>query len=278
MKRFKHQDFINELASGNLYGVFIDDTGSPGLSSTPTHLHPGRKSWVGIIVPPHQMKEVMEQFVSALDELQKLTGAKEFHFADIYSGKKEFDKKRVDLQVRLALFRFMAYVFTVYEFPVFVQTFDPDTLNDIRVRGGFPDNVVHFNMNKHEDAALLFLLIRIKWYLAQNGEKTLARVFVDEGYKKHGVALYMPTWKSVFSDGLICFARSSAVHPIQLADFAAFCLNRGQLLFGKNVLSQLDKELLQIISPIAWNYQNIEKRIVDFGKWEHRFGAVDPDA
>jgi hypothetical protein len=47
--------------------------------------------------------------------------------------------------------------------------------------------------------------------------------------------------------------------PIQLADFAAFCLNRSQLLLGRSKLSELDESFLRTISPIAWNYQSIPK-------------------
>jgi hypothetical protein len=49
--------------------------------------------------------------------------------------------------------------------------------------------------------------------------------------------------------------------PIQLADFAAFALNRTQILMAKAELNDLDRELLAILSPIAWNYQNIPKII-----------------
>ncbi|MEM3489059.1 MAG: DUF3800 domain-containing protein, partial [Nitrososphaerota archaeon] len=58
-------------------------------------------------------------------------------------------------------------------------------------------------------------------------------------------------WKSVFANGLICFARSPSIPPIQLADFAAFALNRTQLLLGKEKLSPLDKRLLEILSSIT---------------------------
>jgi hypothetical protein len=109
-------------------------------------------------------------------------------------------------------------------------------------------------LRKPQDAALFLLLIRIKWYLQGAVMKARARVFVDEGYKKNGLALRLPFWESVFSDSLICFAKSSSVLPIQLADFAAFCLNRTQLLLGKPELNELDKELLRILTPVAWNY------------------------
>jgi len=96
MTRPKYQYFLNELAIGKTYGAFIDDTGSPGLTDTPPNYLPGRKSWVAVIVPPHQMPEVLEQFSGALHALKESTGATEFHFTDIYSCRKEF--KNIDLQ------------------------------------------------------------------------------------------------------------------------------------------------------------------------------------
>lgn len=45
-----------ELRSGRHYGVFIDDTGSPGLQTL--GLHAQRKSWVAVIVPPQQTAEL----------------------------------------------------------------------------------------------------------------------------------------------------------------------------------------------------------------------------
>jgi hypothetical protein len=267
MKLPRYQDFIDELAGGEVYGAFVDDSGSPGLSSTPEHLHPQRKSWVAVVVPPHQMGEILHEFPRALGEVKRVTGATEFHFADIYAGRKEFAKEKVGLQVRLALFRFMAYIFTTYELPILVQTFDPETLRDFRTRGSFPDKISAFDLRKPQDAALFLLLIRIKWYLQGAVMKAKARVFVDEGYKKNGLALRLPFWESVFSDGLICFAKSSSVLPLQLADFAAFCLNRTQLLLGKPELNELDKELLRILTPVAWNYQNTDKHVIELEEW-----------
>ena len=46
------------------------------------------------------------------------------------------------------------------------------------------------------------------------------------------------------------------------ADFAAFALNRTQLIIGKQKRTSIDNRLLEVLSPIAWNYQNIEKKIV----------------
>jgi len=88
-------------------------------------------------------------------------------------------------------------------------------------------------------------------------------VFVDEGYKKNGAAISIQPLRRVFADGLICFVRSDSVLPLQLADFAAFCLNRTQLLLGRPELRQRDELLLRIIQPIVWNYQNIPKMALE---------------
>jgi len=57
------------------YGVFIDDTGSPGLINQ-GKLHSHRKTWVGVIIPPWQITEVLEQFPQAIQELDRSIGAK----------------------------------------------------------------------------------------------------------------------------------------------------------------------------------------------------------
>ncbi len=263
--RYRYQDFLDELARGTQYGVFIDDTGSPGLDTGHLDLHPERASWVAVIVPPVQMPEVLRQFPGALEELEKLTGAKEFHFAEIYAGRREY--RNVDPGIRLAFFRLMAKLFAVYGFPVIVQTFDPKTLAIFRDRAPSPDLVAGFDFRKPKDAALFLLLVRVKSYLEQQQPRRVARVFIDEGYKKNGKAIQLPSFAEVFADGLLCFAKSSAIHPIQLADFAAFSMNRTQLLIGRAELSEIDRSLLEILSPIAVNFINIEKNTLSLENW-----------
>jgi len=264
MIRPRYQNFLEELAKGRSYGIFVDDSGSPGLQSTPANIHPKRKTWVAVVVPPEVMPEVLEQIPGALDELRRSTGGTEFHFGDVYAGRGAF--RDVDLQLRLGIFEFMAHIFSLYQFPVVVQTFDPVTLADIRSRscGRLPERLPPFDLTKPEDTALFFLLIRLKWYMQSTPTypTVKARVFIDEGYKKDGIAIQIPTFEPEFAGGLICFATSASILPIQLADFAAFVLNRSQLIGGKPKRSALDNRLLEILSPIAWNYQNIEKRVV----------------
>lgn len=147
-----------ELRSGRHYGVFIDDTGSPGLD-TPG-LHRQRKTWVAVLVPPHQVVEVMDQLPNALSFLKEL-GLKdpEFHFSEIWAGKGEYQK--LSFEQRLGIFRFMAYMFATYRFQVLVQTFDPDNAVDIQSRADWPDSFGPLKFSDHEDLALIFVLIGV---------------------------------------------------------------------------------------------------------------------
>ncbi|MBI4283837.1 MAG: hypothetical protein HY663_05140 [Chloroflexi bacterium] len=251
MKKPKYQDFLKELSAEMRFGVFIDDTGSPGLTSS--KLHPERKSWIAVIIPRYQMAEVLSELPKCLEVLNELVGATEFHFTDIYQGINQF--KGVDLSVRLSLFEFMAHIFQVYTFPVIVQTFDPVLLNQLKE---FPEKAGPFDLRKPSDAALVFLLIRVKSYMeSRGGEGATARVFVDEGFRKNGTAICLPTFSPVFADGLVCFGSSTSILPLQLADFAAFVLNRQQLLINKDTLSDLDVSFLRIVESVSLNFQNI---------------------
>lgn len=154
--------FAQEMRSGRHYGVFIDDTGSPGL--TTPGLHSERKSWVAVLIPPEQTAEVMDQLPNALSFLREL-GLKdpEFHFTDIWAGKGEF--RSLTLHQRLGLFRFMAHIFASYRFQVLVQTFDPDNAAEILGRAKWPATFGPLKFSDHEDLALIFALLRVRMHL-----------------------------------------------------------------------------------------------------------------
>jgi hypothetical protein len=245
-----------ELRSGRHYGVFIDDTGSPGLI-TPG-LHAQRKSWVAVVVPPHQVPEVMDQLPNALSFLSELgLNVPEFHFTDIWAGRGEF--RKWDLRQRLSIFRFMTHIFATYRFPILVQTFDPEKATTVRSRAEWPERLGPLKFSDHGDLALIFALLRIRMYLKSlDGGNATACVVVDEGRLSSGEAIVLPGLAPTFFAGAVLFASSRLVHPIQLADFAAFVMNRWQLLRVKDSLTQLDETLLEIVSPIADTFINVD--------------------
>lgn len=249
-------NFAAELRTGCHYGVFIDDTGSPGLK-TPG-LNEKRKSWVAVIVPPHQISEVMDQLPNALSFLEEIgVNDPEFHFTDIWAGKGEF--KKLSLPQRLGIFRFMSHIFATYRFQVVVQTFDPSNASNILDRAAWPEAFGPLKFSNHEDLALIFALLRVRLHLKTlDCGRATACVVVDEGRLASGKSIVIPGLSPTFFAGAILFASSRLVHPIQLADFAAFVMNRWQLLRAKESLSALDNTLLKIISPVAECFVNID--------------------
>lgn len=194
----------------------------------------------------------MDQLPLALALLSEL-GLKdpEFHFADIWAGKGEY--KKLDLHQRLAIFRCLSEIFLTCQFKVFVQTFDPENAAVLRDRADWlPESVGPLKLSNHEDLALFFLLYRVQAHLKE--ENATACVVVDEGRLKCGcwINWSVPT----FYAGGILFANSRLVRLIQLADFAAYILNRWQLLRVKTRLNELDKTLLRIISPVTECFMN----------------------
>ena len=256
----KPVNLATELRSGRHYGVFIDDTGSPGLDTPGLDML--RKSWVAVLVPPAQIAEVMDQLPSARSALQELgLNDPELHFTDICGNRGEY--RKLDAQQRLGIFRFMAYIFTTYRFPVLVQTFDPANATEVRNRADWPDRLGPLKFSDHEDLALIFALLRVRLHLKTlTGGNATACVIVDEGRLSSGSSIVLPGWAPTFFAGAILFASSRLVLPIQLADFAAFVMNRWQILRVKDSLSDFDKTLLEIISPIAENFVNIDSAII----------------
>lgn len=260
---------MEELAAAGHPRVLIDDSGTPGQQAGSQYLHPDRKTWVAVLATAHQTREVCEQMPGALDEMKLQIGAGEFHFTEIYRGAGAF--KDTPLNVRLALFAFMRHIFTTYMFPVVVQTLSPDNLAEIRRRAPFPDKVGPFDMSQPSDAALLFLLLRVKWFLAEHRADFGSPAFValDEGFRPVGRAIEVPNLGHVFHRSRLFTVSSSDFYPIQLADFAAFCIGRTQWLLTKDTRSRTDDAFLEIMADLRLNIINLTEVEVDCGSWTH---------
>jgi hypothetical protein len=140
-----------------------------------------------------------------------------------------------------------------------VQTFDPD--NAIAISGGakWPDSLGPLKFSDHEDLALIFVLLRVRMHLKSlAGGNATGCILVDEGRLESGSSIVLPGLAPTFVGGAVLFVSSQLVPSIQLADFAAFVLNRWQLLRVKENLSNLDRTLLEIVSPIAELFVNVD--------------------
>lgn len=258
---------MSEVAESGRSCVLIDDSGTPGQIAGSEYLDPDRKTWVAVLISQAQVREVCEQISGALEELALQTGANEFHFMEVYRGAGPF--KSVTFDARLGIFAFMRHIFASYMFPVIVQTFDPDDLRELRARATIAEKVGPFDMSNPSDAALLFLLIRVKWFLQQHPDEFVMPSFVvlDEGFRQAERSIEIPNWDAVLHNSSIYTASSASFFPIQLADYAAFCVARSQWLLSKEKRSRADDAFLQIIADIRINVVNIPEAIVDLSNW-----------
>ncbi len=260
-------NLANYTFSSNVTGIFIDDTGSPGYETNSKHLHLNRKTWVAVLLSPRKFKEVADQMPGAIDEIKKRFGVKEFHFTEILYGKKKY--KGIDLSERLGIFNFMSYIFSIYKFPLVCQTFNPEQIEEYGVFSKIQNILPGFDLSNPSHAAFWFLIMRTKKYLQDNkydlSEKAV--VFVDEGLKRAGYVYDVPGLSKDFVDGKIYFDSSEKVFPIQLADYAAFCLNKSQMIMTKEKKTDLDIALMEIISNAKFNFLNLPKIEIDINNY-----------
>jgi hypothetical protein len=251
-------DEFQQAVKAGVYGLLIDDTGSPGVQANNPNLPKETKSLVGVLVPPHAMPVIADQLPGVIDEIRSITGANEMHFVDIYGARKNW--KGVDPKVRLGIFGFMSWIFDTYGLKLIVQSFTAAQHQDVISRLGI-DNAGPFDLKKIEDAALLFLLIQAKWHLKSlsHAPGAKAGVFIDagNGWKRSDSKHQVNIFSDVFMNGEFGFYDSAKMPPIQIADFAAFFHNRVNLIINKVSPELFDRQLVEILQPLQTGYLNI---------------------
>src|SRR5688572_754339 len=154
-----YQDFIDELVTGSHYGVFIDDTGSPGGSSSKL-LPASRKTWVAVVIPPSQIRQTYHRFGALLAYIKDRLNVSELHFSDIYGGNREFTD--VEWGDRLGIFETIAKSFGEYGYTILIQSLEPSQLQEWKAELQLPPSLGVFNFKKHGDTALFFLLLKVR--------------------------------------------------------------------------------------------------------------------
>lgn len=259
----------NEVLDSGLSCVVIDDTGTPGQESGSKYLHATRKTWVAVLLTPAQFSVASSELPRALQTLEKLCGGREFHMTDIYRGHKTF--KGVSPEQRLGAIEFLAHIFYMYRYPILVQTLD-----DIEARK-FSDQIIDtkfgsLDLRNTGELALWMILHLIQDHL--NDLTTIvnppAYIVIDEGKWKsdRSISVHGMTSDPTAFAGEKIYSISSHGFPcLQLADFAAYCINRQQWLMASEKKNDFDIAFLQIISKAQLNTINIPDLTVDLDLW-----------
>lgn len=239
--------------------VFVDDSGSQGQAQGLPHMPDDRFSWVGVVVPPKKGEYVFEQMDGCLELIRNTINADEFHFSEIYNGKGAW--KNVRLENRLGIFSVFSNVIAAEKFSVFNQTLWENHYVVKEFAKKFPV-VAGKKLSDPKICSLVILMIKIRRFLEK--QKWLEAVIViDEGIQKSGSIIQCPGLSPTFRNGEVTFSCSKEVFPLQLADLAAYALNRSQVIIGKKKrlgsISVTDAKFCEAVGPLMDCYDKTKK-------------------
>lgn len=247
-------------------GIYIDDTGTPGMKSKSKYDATDKKTWIALILTPEQRKEAYTQMADCIDEIKSLFNATEFHFTDIYSGKREFEN--VELSSRLGIFQAFAEIFRQMQYPMLIQTFTSDDM--LRSRIVVSDKKLkadNFKLSDPSDFALFFLLFRIKKYLQENKQIPLpVEIIIDEGRQKKNTTQKCELLKGYLHNDTLVYKSSSEDYLLQLIDFVAFSINKVRWIMTNDRKSEIDYHLMKIFERADFNILNIKKQLINFNE------------
>lgn len=240
--------------------IYIDDTGTPDKSKS-KYDSGNWETWVAIILNPNDREKLLDELTLEQSKLKSKFNANEFHFTEIFSGKKQF--KNVSLIDRIEIFKLFANIYKKYNSPIFVQSLTDDDV----IRNKMEDfrllKIDGFDFKKNEHFALWLLLMRIiKHEILLNYSKPID-IFVDAGKQKPNTSQTIKSIKNVATNSEIKYVDSKKDPLMQFIDFIAFCLNRCRWILMNNKKSESDLFILQLAHEANFNTINIVKKITD---------------
>ncbi|MEI8035450.1 MAG: DUF3800 domain-containing protein [Betaproteobacteria bacterium] len=264
---------VEQVLAAGTTCVVIDETGNPGQSTGSKYLHPSRKSWAAVVLSPAQFAIAAKELPPTIEALKDICGGDEFHLTDIYRGHKSF--KGVSPEKRLGAIAFLAHIFAEYRYPIIFQTLDPIGAKAFS-NAKFQRKLGSFDLRKHDELALWMLLIRIKDYVSEKSHQvpTPVHVVLDESEKwkdSRSIDIRETVRDYKAFAGHMIYSRNSKGFPlVQLADFAAFTINRQQWLMTleREKITDFDLEFLRIVSGARMNTVNIRQVEVNLDLWQ----------
>lgn len=244
-------------------GIFIDDSGNPGTQTENVYDTTDRKSWYAVVLTSEQRIQAHSFMTALIRENFSIYGAKEFHFTDIFSGVRSY--KGVSLDTRLQIFEHFATIFRDMKYPILHMTMtsaDYERSKIVRPKG--KHLIDGFDMTRHEDLTLCYLLLRCHYFLKKNRNGyPPVEIVIDAGRQKDGSIQEMNEFKSDFIDKTIRYVASEKEPMLQLADYAAFCLNRAYWLQNKSKRTDLDLAWLQIFAWADFQTLTMHRMLTD---------------
>tara|TARA_R100000306_G_scaffold36422_1_gene36677 strand:- start:107 stop:913 length:807 start_codon:yes stop_codon:yes gene_type:complete len=255
--------------------VAFDDTGSPGTETPSSWLKSHRKSYVGVILLPEQVEQLTNIMDAGIKATKNRFGIDEFHLTDIMNGKGQWS--HVSGDDRFGTFKVLCDVFSKHYIPCVAQTWSPEhyQLNNLNIEN--IDDFENLNKEKYEHFAFYLALFKSIKYLVSNNVKIPAKFFCDEGIRRAGDSLEFSFLEKIGIGSKVDFEESRSNVYLQIADFAAYCFNKYQMLAVKKWKTNTDWEILECINKSGFDFldavmvsapkEQIDHQLYDYMQW-----------
>lgn len=245
--------------------IYIDDTGTAQTRSSFKYDTSMSTSWCAVLFDDRVFSEASAFMKKELAELDRFIGLDEFHFTEIFNNKGKYRTENIDWEDRLNIFLDFAAFSAENQFPVFIQTFGEDDYARINLKNDETYVVENFKVSDYKDFSLCALLFQVRFFLDSHPEYSAPyRIIIDEGKQKKGSTQRC----SIFGDRLehrqIVYKSSSDDSLLQLADFAAFTLNRCRWLNmnGTTTWDEYDIQFLRMAEYANFNGPFLVKAVL----------------
>ncbi|MBY3101305.1 DUF3800 domain-containing protein [Rhizobium laguerreae] len=222
--------------------IYVDDSGNPGAESGSDFLPSARKSWTAVIVPSVIAAHVQAGMDIFLNGVRGEFGVAELHFTEIFSNKGAW--RRVSVERRAEVINLMADVMAKLGLPIVHQTVADFTMLD-HAKRLIEGRTGDWDLEDISHLGLLMLCSGVSRHI-----RTMAGdspddfnlpfpLYMDEGIMPAGGQRTLPNWGDVIEGPKACFRNSADVAGLQLADFAAFVINRSQWISATRTLGPI---------------------------------------
>ncbi len=161
--------------------IAIDDTYGPIGPTKSKYVSGARRTHIAVVFSDDGVEDVRTQIRNCLELTSEYLPLppREFHFADIYNRVGPW--KLLNGHVNLGIIEAFCHIYSLYRWPVIIQTIDDRTLRDHGIKG-YKGVVDGLDLSNRHDLSLMWLCIKIK--LKFNKEPTPLALIVDEGQKR----------------------------------------------------------------------------------------------
>lgn len=211
--------------------IYVDDSGNPGAESGSDFLPSARKSWTAVIVPSVIADKVEEGMGIFLDGVRGEFGVDELHFTEIFSKKGAWAS--VSVERRAEIVNLMARVMEALGLPIVHQSVSEFTILD-HPKWAPPAQAGDWNLKDLSHLGLLLLCSQTSQHIRAMRDESPADfdlpfpLYVDQRILDAGRERRLPNWQDVIEGPTARFRNSADLPGLQLADFAAFVINRTQ--------------------------------------------------